>query len=67
MDSLPNQRSIFDYEYDVLREVLKSLDASKTANRTAYTQNIYWKMGFDTAYAIVERELDRGYKNGYMG
>lgn len=48
MDNLPNQRSIFDYEYDVLREVLKSLDASKTANRTAYTQNIYWKMGFDT-------------------
>lgn len=57
------QLNIFDYEYDVLRKVLDTLEAVKIANRSAYQGNVYWKMGFDTAEKVIGHELERGEKN----
>ena len=61
------QLTIMDYERDVITEVLTTLEACKIANRTAYTNNIYWKMGFDTAYNVIVHELQKGEKNGCEG
>lgn len=61
------QMTIMDYERDILTEVLSTLEAVKIANRTAYTNNIYWKMGFDAAYNVIVHELQKGEKDGCKG
>ena len=58
------QQTISDYERDVLREVVKTLEAVKIANRSAYTNNTFWKMGFDTAYKVIIHEIQRGEQDG---
>lgn len=54
------QLTIFDSEYDVLNRVLGILTAVKTANTTAYRDNIYWRMGFEAAERVIIHELERG-------
>ena len=39
--------------YMAYADILRALDAVKTANKSAYTSNTYWKMGFDAAYDAV--------------
>lgn len=53
------QLTILDCERDLVSEVLKTLDAVKIANASAYNNNIYWKMGFDTAYDTIVYELQK--------
>lgn len=53
------QLTIIDWQRNKLQEVLEMLEAVKIANRTAYTMNVYWKMGFDTAYDVIVHELAR--------
>lgn len=57
------QMTINDMERDVLREVVRSLEACKIANQSAYKNNVFWKMGFDTAYQVIVREIKRGDNN----
>lgn len=59
---MDGQMNIFDWEYDRLQKVLDILEMAKISNKSAYYNNVYWKMGFDTAADIIKHELERGYE-----
>lgn len=61
---MSKQLTISDYERDVLREVVRTLEACKKANKSAYTNNVFWKMGYDTAYQCIVHEIQKGERDG---
>lgn len=50
--------------YMVYIDMLKTLEAVRTANKTAYTSNTYWKMGFDAAYDSITYRMEQERKTG---
>lgn len=47
-------------EFEIIRNgILKEIEALKKSNRTAYTSNTYYKMGFDTVATGIIAELAR--------
>lgn len=59
---MDGQMNIFDWEYDRLQKVLDILEMAKISNKFAYYNNVYQKMGFDTAADIIKHELERGHE-----
>lgn len=50
--------------YMVYIDILNTLEAVKLANKTAYTSNTYWKMGFDAAYDAIVYHMELERKTG---